>query len=200
MTSPAHTACDPFPGSRTIQGPVDPTLDDARRILEGADSVLAQAEELLGHVSPATYSRKLPAAFNASIGGHFRHCLDHFASLLGGVDASFVDYDHRKRDPRIENDPAFAREISRTLRAGVAALSPDRLREPVVARCEVSYAHGDSPVAGSTLGRELVYAIAHAIHHYALIAVMARLMDASLPAHFGIAPSTVVHLRETAQQ
>jgi len=30
----------------------------------------------------------------------------------------------------------------------------------------------------STIARELVYCIAHAIHHYALIAIMARLMDA----------------------
>ena len=39
----------------------------------------------------------------------------------------------------------------------------------------------------------MVYAIAHAIHHYALISVMSRLMDANLPEHFGVAPSTVAH-------
>ena len=53
--------------------------------------------------------------------------------------------------------------------------------------------HGDSPLTLSTYGRELVYAIAHAIHHYALISVMARLLEVVLPAHFGVAPSTVAH-------
>ena len=68
------------------------------------------------------------------------------------------------------------------------------------ARCEVSYAHGDSPVTGSTFGREMVYAIAHAIHHYALISIMARLMEVSLPEHFGVAPSTVAQQKATGQQ
>ena len=63
----------------------------------------------------------------------------------------------------------------------------------VRARCEVSYAPGDSPVTGSTVGREMVYAIAHAIHHFALISVMARMMGVKLPEHFGVAPSTVAH-------
>ena len=48
-------------------------------------------------------------------------------------------------------------------------------------------------MTGSSLGRELVYAIAHAIHHYALISIMARLMEARLPENFGVAPSTVTH-------
>jgi hypothetical protein len=57
----------------------------------------------------------------------------------------------------------------------------------------VSYAQGHSPLTGSTFGRELVYCIAHAIHHYALISIMARLMEVKLPEHFGFAPSTVAH-------
>jgi len=50
----------------------------------------------------------VPIAFNASIGGHYRHCLDHFTSLLRGLDAEAVDYDHRERDARIESQPGFA--------------------------------------------------------------------------------------------
>ncbi len=67
------------------------------------------------------------------------------------------------------------------------------LDAPVSARCEVSYDHGNSPVTGSTYGREFVYAIAHAIHHYALVSVIARLMNVELPSDFGVAPSTVVY-------
>ncbi len=69
-----------------------------------------------------------------------------------------------------------------------------------LARCEVSYAHGDSPVTGSTFGREMVYSVAHAIHHYALISIMARLMDAKLPEHFGVAPSTVAHQKGNGEK
>src|SRR5881296_2492482 len=168
-------------------------FDDARRIVNAAIAILDQGEDLLRALSAETYTRRVPLAFNACIGGHYRHCLDHFTSLLRGLDADEVDYDHRERDARIESQPDFALALTQQMRAQLERLPRGALDAPVRARCEVSYAHGDSPVTGSTFGRELVYAIAHAIHHYALISVMARLMDAQLPEHFGVAPSTVAH-------
>ena len=111
------------------------------------------------------------------------------------MDRDEIDYDHRERDPRIETQPDFALTVTRELRMRLEQLPTEALEARVRARCEVSYAHGDTPVTGSTVGRELVYAIAHAIHHYALISIMARLMNAKLPEHFGVAPSTVAHLR-----
>ena len=168
-------------------------IDDARRIVSAAIAILAQGEDLLRALSADLYTRRVPLAFNACIGGHYRHCLDHFTSLLRSLDADEVDYDHRERDVRIESQPDFALMLTQQMRAQLERLPFGALDAPVRARCEVSYAHGDSPVTGSTFGREMVYAIAHAIHHYALISVMARLMDANLPEHFGVAPSTVAH-------
>lgn len=168
-------------------------FDDARRILNAAIAILAQGEDLLRVLSDENYTRCVPLAFNACIGGHYRHCLDHFTSLLRSLDADEVDYEHRERDVRIESQPDFALALTQQMRAQLERLPFGALDAPVRARCEVSYAHGDSPVTGSTFGREMVYAIAHAIHHYALISVMARLMDAKLPEHFGVAPSTVAH-------
>jgi len=168
-------------------------FDDARRIVNAAIAILDQGEDLLRALSAENYTRRVPLAFNACIGGHYRHCLDHFTSLLRGLDADEVDYDHRERDARIESQPDFALALTQQMRAQLERLPLGALDAPVRARCEVSYAHGDSPVTGSTFGRELVYAIAHAVHHYALISVMARLMDAPLPEHFGVAPSTVAH-------
>jgi hypothetical protein len=173
-------------------------LDDARRIVNAAIAILAQGEDLLRALSSDTYTCRVPQAFNACIGGHYRHCLDHFTSLLRSLDADEVDYDHRERDVRIESQPEFALALTRQMRSQLERLPVGALDAPVRARCEVSYAHGDSPVTGSTFGREMVYAIAHAIHHYALISVMARLMDTKLPEHFGVAPSTVAHKEKQA--
>jgi len=185
------------PVTAGIQESVRPTgtggNPDFRRILAAAAGILHQGEELLGALSAEDYARSLPVAFNGTIGGHVRHCLDHFASLLRGLDSDVVDYDHRERDPRIETDPDFAIGIMRRLRISLEQMDPESLDTPVFARCEVSYHHGDSPVTRSSLGRELVYAVAHGIHHYAIISVMARLMGAELPPHFGVAPSTVAH-------
>jgi hypothetical protein len=41
-----------------------------------------------------------------------------------------------------------------------------------------------------------MYAVAHAIHHYALIAVMCGLMKMPVPAGFGVAPSTLKYHAE----
>lgn len=166
---------------------------DAHRILEAAVAILGQGEDLLRSLSTENYTRRVPLAFNACIGGHYRHCLDHFTSLLRGLDAESVDYDHRERDIRIESQPEFALALTREMRTHLEKLPTRALESQVQARCEVSYAHGDSPITGSTVGRELVYCIAHAIHHYALISIMARVLDLQLPEHFGVAPSTVAH-------
>lgn len=176
----------------------DDRFDEARRILAAAVAILDQGEDLLAALSAEIYTRRVPLAFNASIGGHYRHCLDHFTSLLRGLDTDTVDYDHRERDVRIESRPDFAIALTQQVRAQLEQLSLEILDAPVKARCEVSYAHGESPVTGSSFGRELVYAVAHAIHHYALISVMARLMEVKLPEHFGVAPSTVAHQAKQA--
>ena len=44
--------------------------------------------------------------------------------------------------------------------------------------------------------REFMYAVAHAIHHYALIAVMCGILDVPVPAGFGVAPSTLKYHAE----
>lgn len=178
-----------------FDGPATCDADHARRILHAAVEILAQGEDLLRALTPGNYTRRVPVVFNASIGGHYRHCLDHFTSLLLALDADEVDYDHRKRDPRIETQPDFALALTVEMRRTLEQLTPDTLCTEVKARCEVSYAHGNSPVTRSTLARELVYCIAHAIHHYALISVMARLMEVGLPENFGVAPSTVAHAK-----
>jgi len=67
-------------------------------------------------------------------------------------------------------------------------------------RCKVSYIAGASPLAESTLGREAMYAVVHAIHHYALISVMCHLLEIPLPEGFGVAPSTLKHQKDLAAQ
>ncbi|MGH8596949.1 MAG: DinB family protein [Gammaproteobacteria bacterium] len=158
--------------------------------------VLRQGESLLRQIDNEKYTRKLPAAFNSAIGGHYRHCLDHFQSLLHGLDADEVNYDHRDRDPRIENDREFALlETQRILRACQSIPAPF-LDCSVNVRSQVNYAIDQAPLIGSTVGRELMYAVAHTIHHYALIAVMCGLVDVPVPEGFGVAPSTLKYQEE----
>jgi hypothetical protein len=61
---------------------------DARRILDAAIAILVEGEKLLRSLSVESYTRRVSIAFNASIGGQYRHCLDHFTSILRGLDAT----------------------------------------------------------------------------------------------------------------
>lgn len=158
---------------------------------EAIAEVLRQGESLLNSLSDEDYTRKLPTVFGSTVGGHYRHCLDHFQTLLRGLKAGEINYDHRERNSWIENDCMFAlAETHRILRAFESIPTPF-LDCPINVRSKVNYEVDAASLIGSTVGREFMYAVAHAIHHYALIAVMCGILDVPVPAGFGVAPSTL---------
>jgi hypothetical protein len=160
---------------------------------EAIADVLSQGESLLNSLSNELYTRKLPAVFGSSVGGHYRHCLDHFQTLIWGLDVNEIDYDHRERNPRIENDSKFALAETHRIKRAFGSISTQFLDCPINVRSKVNYKLDAAPLIGSTVGRELMYAVAHAIHHYALIAVMSGMLEIPVPAGFGVAPSTLKH-------
>lgn len=167
-------------------------------VLAAVNEVLCQGEALIGGLDDLGYTTKLPEAYDASIGSHYRHCLDHFALLLQGLKSGDVNYDARARNPAIETVRESALAQTRDLLTATRALHDADLGTPLVVRCKISYAGDVSPEADSTLGREMMFCVIHAVHHYALIRVMAGLMRVSLPSSFGIAPSTVHHASRLA--
>lgn len=176
----------------------DPTKNEARELIDAALESLRQGERLLSAISDEHYRRQLPEAFNASIGGHYRHCLDHFRILLDAVDSSEVNYDHRERGTLVESDRFAALNATRELMEGFEALDAAVLGHSLDVVCKTSYQTPNSQVATSSVGREIMYSVAHAVHHYALIGIIGGLMGLTLPAGFGVAPSTLKHQRDTA--
>ena len=158
--------------------------------------VLRQGESLLNSLSDGEYTRKLPSVFGSTMGEHYRHCLDHFQSFLQGLDADEIDYDHRERNPQIEKDRNFALAETRRMVRCFASIPTPFLDCSINVRSKVNYDVGATPSTGSTVGRELMYAVAHAIHHYALIAVMCGVLEVRVPAGFGVAPSTLEYHAE----
>jgi uncharacterized damage-inducible protein DinB len=161
--------------------------------------VLWQGESLLNSLTDREYTRKLPTVFGSTVGEHYRHCLDHFQSLLQGLDADEINYDHRERNPRIENNRDFALAETQRILRGFASVPTPFLDCPINVRSKVNYQLDAALSIGSTVGRELMYAVAHAIHHYALIAVMCRMLEVPLPGGFGVAPSTLKYHAEKSK-
>lgn len=160
-------------------------------LIDSAVEILRQGEALLNALDDESYTRRLPAVFTSAVGGHYRHCLDHFQCLLDGVADGAVNYDHRRRDVRIENDRRFALAETRRIQEACNKIPPLALELPLYVQSKVNYEDEAAPGTTSSFGRELMYAVAHAIHHYALLAVMCGLLGVRLPVGFGLAPSTL---------
>lgn len=162
--------------------------------------VLRQGLLLLDALSDDEYRRALPEAYHASVGGHYRHCLEHFQALLeeseSGLARETIDYDARQRDRDLETARSRAVERTKHLLEAFEACEVEHPDASVRVRCKVSYGAGASPEVASSQAREIMYAVVHAIHHYALIGVMCQLMGVRVPDDFGVAPSTAAHRRD----
>lgn len=174
-------------------------INEARELIQSVVETLRQGEMLLTEIGDEDYTRKVPVAFNASIGGHYRHCLDHFRTLLAAAAAGDLNYDHRERGTPVENDRFAALNATRELQEDYVQLDPYFLSRSLAVTCKTSYAASGSQVSPSTVGREVMYSVAHAVHHYALIGVMSGIMGLKLPSGFGVAPSTLKHQEQAVQ-
>jgi len=129
-----------------------------------------------------------PEGFSSG-GAHLRHCLDHFEALLDGWPARLVDYDARRRDPRIERDPlAFIKRMEfvvESLRSLSVTDTSSSLR--IIQAPSIS---STGACMSSTLERELVFLSSHCIHHLAIVRLMLSYAGIEIPREIGIAWST----------
>ena len=148
--------------------------------------------------------RKTCPIVHATIGQHLRHSLDHMEMAVSNWQEGNLHYDLRTRGGLDETDwDAATARIQR-----VSGLLEDLskkggnddkvlLQIPVQAYFMLSGDTPDEYALTSTVSRELGFAAHHAIHHMAMVRIMAtcehvgQLSDHDLPADFGRAPSTV---------
>jgi len=145
---------------------------------------LEELTELILQLSPEEYSVISSVFRNSSIGQHVRHILEFFECLVAQYDSGEIDYDLRKRDLRLEMEPAFALEKIRELQSKTHL--PDR---------ELRIIHGQFPDAlaiKTTFYRELLYNLEHCVHHQALIRLACLAIPGiRIPENFGVAKSTL---------
>lgn len=169
-----------------------------RGLADALDAVLLQGEELLESLSQNEFIAANAIGNGASIGAHYRHCMDHFRQLFAGLGSGTVDYDARTREFLLETDRLAAIATTKTLRATARDLRKLSEEDPLEVRCGVTYGEEEAGSASSTLGREMMFCISHAIHHYALIAILLRSAQRDVPEGFGVAPSTIRHRQRMA--
>jgi hypothetical protein len=141
----------------------------------------------------------------ASIGQHVRHSMDHLeraAYAASYAEESEIHYDLRVRGVVDEHDMDAATSRILRIEAQIEGLTSNPsyisvMSHPIKACFMLS---GDSEfeyMLPSTVARELGFAAHHAIHHLALVRIIAintvGLSASDLPQDFGRAPSTVIN-------
>lgn len=154
---------------------------------------LRQGIDLLRSFDDDTYTRPVserPRA--AGVGPHFRHCLDFYRCFLRDVKSGRIDYDLRDRQPQIETSVVAALTAIENIMADLSGIGADQgRREVAVHHDEVP---GEDPATSwqrSTIARELRFLASHTVHHYALIAHLARDHGIEPGDQFGVAPATL---------
>ncbi|MBO0932339.1 DinB family protein [Fibrella aquatilis] len=154
--------------------------------------ILMQLAEVVGQLTNEAYAQPLPVLSGNTIGKHVRHILEFYALLMSGAQTGILNYDRRQRDLRLEVDTDEALRRIGSLDRATHKLN---LEQPLDLETDLSAGGGQTIVLPSSVARELLYNIEHAIHHMALIqvAVTSDFPAVELPPHFGVAYSTVAH-------
>ncbi len=161
------------------------------RLLRANIHYLHQAVALLERLDDGLYRKPVASFYGSSVGGHLRHCIEHFLSFLSGMESGKVDYDDRKREERLE---ILTAEASGVLAEITSAFNSLLEGEPPVGLLVKMDCGGDEiEWQPSTTGRELQFLVSHTVHHFAMIGGICRALEVEMEENFGVAPSTLRH-------
>lgn len=152
--------------------------------------ILLQLVEVIDQLTNADYARPVVVLSGNTVGKHVRHILEFYELLVNSAQTGRLNYDRRQRDLRLETDTDEAIQRIDSLDRAIHRLD---LNQPLQLEADLSTSGDASVQIPSSFARELHHNIEHAIHHMALIQVAIRdsFPFVELPAHFGVAYSTV---------
>lgn len=157
----------------------------------GTKNIISQIVNLLGTLDQERYARPLTIYNGSSMGQHFRHIFDFYRCLINDLPGGEVDYARRSRDPQIEQDPQYAQNAFLRLSDEIQGF--EEIKELQVLADFSADATDSRPLLQSTVGRELMFAHDHAVHHIAIIKIgfQQAFPEISIPLEVGVAPSTI---------
>ena len=175
----------------------EPTMQTSTLMADARD-VLLQGLSLLFDLDDGGYSRIVGTPFNASIGQHYRHVIEHFQSLTRGLQSGEINYDARDRNIRLQSDVTYGSIATCDVLRILKRYTDETLAHGCKVINSVGYSSSQPSTFDSNVSRELAYCAGHAIHHYAIIRLICHQIGGIVPAEFGFAPSTVKHMSSLA--
>ena len=167
--------------------------------IEGNVKLINQVVDLLDRLENEQYAQSLSVFNGSSLGQHFRHILDFYNCVVQFSNEEKLDYCMRERNPNVETLAAFAKNAFVDIANQLPALDEDRkIRVVTDFSSDVTE---DRTEVFSTVGRELMYAHDHAVHHLAMIKMGIRLVfpEVRLDNALGVAPSTLKYRQGVSQ-
>ena len=159
--------------------------------IDGTHSMTIQITNLLKGIDNQNYAKPLEVFNGSTLGQHFRHILDFYRCLVNGAQTGMIDYASRTRDPQIEQNASYARQAFLEIAKAVEQLDAST---PIPVKADFSDKDDlKRPIVDSSLGRELMFAYDHAVHHLALIKIGLQLglPQLQIDENLGVAPSTI---------
>lgn len=154
------------------------------------NTILKEQQHLLQKISLENYTFPIASLDGSTVGGHTRHIIEFLEILLNSYFSDSINYDERKRNLELEENPQKAVEIISKILSGINLPNKNLILHQTIGNISLEIT--------TNFYRELLYNIEHCIHHQALIKVAFNEMKMShlLNKNFGVAPSTIQY-RET---
>ena len=159
--------------------------------IESVRHINKQIQAILDQLTDHQYALCLDIFNGSSVGMHIRHIFDFYDCIVSGCDCETIDYNNRDRNPNIEQNRVAAISAF-TQMATMAGGLNDHTTLKIVTDFSIDEDE-DRPAVCSSIGRELMYAYDHAVHHLAIIkmGIKASFPDVIVDRHLGVAPSTI---------
>lgn len=161
------------------------------QVLSVSKTIVNQLITLCEEISSDQYSESLNLLMNNSIGKHIRHIVEFYDLLRNSYrENKVLSYDKREHCVRTETEIRVAIDRFKDILTWFNEIDKD-----VMLKLSVSYdkTKEDGFEIDTSLERELVYNVEHAIHHMAIIriAIEREFPGIKLDKHFGVAFSTI---------
>ncbi|GIC75473.1 hypothetical protein [Moritella sp. F3] len=173
---------------------IDP-VEQFRTVIKGNVEGLEQGITLLSTMTNEQYCMRAVPHMNSCIGEHLRHILDLYYALKESAAIQVIDYDVRRRGALVESCRLTGLLELGQIKAWLLTLQPRMMHDKFIMSTEVSVINTTVAHVETSLIRELIFVSAHAIHHYALMDISAKLCAFDTPKNMGIAPATLTALR-----
>ncbi|MDB4835061.1 hypothetical protein OAH12_00580 [Cyclobacteriaceae bacterium] len=152
--------------------------------------ILKQLQQLIIALEAKELTQPLDAFSGSTIGQHTRHILEFYLCLFQQLPTSHICYDKRPRDIKLEEEKSTIISMIDHINLQLSELEND---VPLTLSTMLGEVSHNTP---TTLSREILNVLEHAVHHMAMLKIGVNLnfQHIQIPNNFGVAESTIRYL------